>query len=469
MATPSSSSQALVKRKAESALMAPPPPPKKIKRPKQVLSEEAYQAGISYHISKMLGRDETEAQYEYMLALESKDEEAIDEAGRKLTIAMTPKPEGRQTRSMAGRTPLLRATAGKTPTTWIGATPASETEATAPLLMSEEQKIELKSSLTEFQATYTSEDSESAYQSLDALNMKKRQQKPWLYSETNQLPSKRQIAVHAHEERMNAAAKDPAKAMELATRAAPDQRPAAVAHKRTTPFNSLMFYPASIEDTHETWAQAAARQSKAPPRQILHHNTRLPPPSSAAAALPPSPSLSAIDAAIAGRPRPAPSEAGLASATPRVAGYAFVDSESPAGERAAAAQVDHAALQALLRSRHGGGGAGGPGAFRLREEGAREGLGRRAVERVAAAAREKAQAEKGAADVPRFESAAGLTPAARKAAGGLTPAQQKLLGLATAAPRRRAERWKFGGRKEAGGGAAATVRTLLGVTPVAKK
>jgi len=346
--------------------------------------------------------------------------------------------------------------------TWVGATPATETEAVAPALMSVEQKIELKSSLTEFQATYTSEDSESAYQSLDALNAKKRQQNPWLYSDTNQLPSKRQIAVHAHETRLNEAAKDPSKAMELATRAPQDQRPAAVAYKRSTPFNSLMFFPTSIEDTHETWAQAAARQSKAPPKQILHHNTRLsapslPPPSSASA-IPPSPSLSAIDAAIAGRPRPTPSDAGL-GATPRVAGYAFVDSEPPAGERAAAAAVDHAALAAVLRARSGD----GPSPFRLREEGVREGLGRRALRRVAGAR----DGRPAGADVPRFASAAGLTPAARRAAGGLTPAQQKLLGLATAAEGRRVERWDFGRKETADGGA--TVKTLLGVTPVAKK
>jgi len=467
--------------------MAPPPPPKKIKRPKLVLSEEAYQAGISYHINKMLGRDETEAQYEYLLALESKDGEAIDEAGRKLTIAMTPKPEGRQTRSMAGRTPSLKGTAGKTPMAWVGATPATETEASAPSLMSEEQKIDLKPNLTEFQATYTTEDSESAYQSLDAINAKKRQQKPWLYSDTNQLPSKRQIAVHAHQERMDAAAEDPAKAMELATRAPKDQRPAMIEFKRSTPLNSLMFFPDSIEDTHETWQQTAERLSKAPPKQILHHNTRLSAPTLApqppsTAPPPPSPALSAIDAAIAGRPKPTPSEAGPSGATtPRVAGYAFVDASPSAAERAAFSKssssasvaVDHAALQALLRQRHGGtAGAGaaeaGPSPFRVRDETPREALGRRALLRVA-----RRSAAPPHPDVPRFKSAAGLTPAARKAVGGLTPAQQRLLGLATAGPARAGEAWDFGARKDgavAGSGAGgATVRTLRGVTPVAKK
>src|SRR5262249_30194207 len=133
------------------------------------------------------------------------------------------------------------------------------------------------------------------------------------------------------------ASKSPTKAMELALRAPEDNRPAGPEHRPSAPRNSLMFPPDSIEDTHQTRAQAAESSSNVPPKGINYHNTHLPSPAlPSGITRPPSPTLSTIDAAIAGRPRATESEAGYSGAeTPRVAGYAFVDSEPTAAEKAA--------------------------------------------------------------------------------------------------------------------------------------
>src|SRR6266536_1898845 len=98
------SSQALTKRNHESSLMPPPPPPKRIKRPSKVLDEDDYTDALS----KIIARDffpglvETQTQQEYLDALESKDKEWIETAGRRLTEVMTPGPGGRRARGRRG-------------------------------------------------------------------------------------------------------------------------------------------------------------------------------------------------------------------------------------------------------------------------------------------------------------------------------------------------------------------------------
>lgn len=459
MAEPSQQ-QALIKRKADNALMAPPPPPKKIKRAAQVLPEERYQAGLEYHIDIMLGRDQIQAQREYLLALESNDKDAIEEAGRNLTIAMTPRTERRRTETWASTATPLEGAAGQTPRAWVGATPAIESGTTAPPLTEEEPNVDLKANLTEFQATFTSEDSESAYQLIDKANMKKRLENSWRYSGTNQIPGKRTQALALYQEKMIQAAKDPAKAMELATKAPQDRRPAAAEYKRSAPLNSLMHFPDSIEDVFETRQQAAERISKAPPKQILYHNTRLTPaelPSNNI--VPPSPAMSAIDAAIAGRPRATSTDDGFSGAeTPRVAGYKFVDSEPTEAERVIfSGTVDHEALQRMIKQQHGG-----PSPFKLAEETERQRLGNKAVERMASSKKSRVDELRGAltgkTPAPKFSSAP-LTPARR--AVEMTPGQQKLLNLVT--PKRK-ENWDFSKRDD-----AASVKTALGVTPTIKK
>jgi protein DGCR14 len=440
--------------------MPPPPPPKKIKRPKQVLSEEVYQAGVRYHISKMLGRDEAEAQYAYLAALESKDEEAIEEAGRNLIQAMTPRTEARQTRPGASSATPLKATAGETPHAWVGATPVAKSDTAAPSLAPEEQKIDLKANLTEFQATYTSEDSEAAYQSMDKSNMKRREEAPWLYNGSNQLPSKRQLAILSYEEKMKEAAKNPARAMELATKAPRDRRPAGAEFKPSAPLNALMHYPESIEDEFETWQQFAERTSKMPPKEIIYHNTRLQPPELPGNnVVPPSPAISAIDAAIAGRPRATSTDDGFSGAeTPNVRGYKYVDIEPTDAEKAvfSPGAIDHEALQKMIRER-----LGGPTPFKISTETERERLGNKAAGRVVASKTSRVDELRGdvtgKTPAPKFSSAAGLTPGRR--AVEMTPAQQKLLSLAT--PKRK-ENWDF--IKEDG----ASVKSLLGVTPIRK-
>jgi len=94
-----SDSRALAKRSSDTALMPPPPlPTKRQKRPAKVLDEDVYSDAVSHIIARDFfpGLLETEAQQEYMAALDSKNNDWIRDAGRKLTQVMTPGPEGRR-------------------------------------------------------------------------------------------------------------------------------------------------------------------------------------------------------------------------------------------------------------------------------------------------------------------------------------------------------------------------------------
>ncbi len=131
--------------------------------------------------------------------------------------------------------------------------------------------------------------------------------------------------------------------------------------------------------------------------------------------IPPSPSLSAVQDAIAGRPRPTASEAGGGRAeTPRVNGYAFVDSEEPSPPPS----PPPSSLSLLSSSS----GDKSLNPFKIKENSKREGLHHRMVDRVAKGKRVKSQVEKVKTPVPRFLSSP------RVARGGLTPAGQRLLG-----------------------------------------
>jgi hypothetical protein len=93
-----SPSQALAKRSTDNALMPPPPPPKRQKRPAKVLDEDVYTDALSHIIARDFfpGLVESEAQQQYLTALDSKNNDWIREAGRNLTQVMTPGPDGRR-------------------------------------------------------------------------------------------------------------------------------------------------------------------------------------------------------------------------------------------------------------------------------------------------------------------------------------------------------------------------------------
>ena len=235
-------------------------------------------------------------------------------------------------------------------------------------------------SLTAFQAKYTSEDNESFNALLDKQAEKKAAKYSWL-TDGNKILSKRQIAYRTRQNRLLEEGDSQRRKLEkeigthdgqngndksgvLILRTSnnkeitvgsnmagmEDTRPAMPDIRPPPPRNSLMFPPDSVEDTHETVAQAAEAASKAGPKTVLYPNTRMmSATASTTATRPSSPTLSAIRDAVAGRPRLSASESGSVyghdsgnntngdeeydNAAPRVNGYAFVDEEPEPGEQ----------------------------------------------------------------------------------------------------------------------------------------
>lgn len=454
MASNDAPSQALAKRKAETALMPPPPVPKRIKRPPKVLDEDTYTNALDYIVARDFfpGLLETEAQQEYIDALDSHNDEWIAEAGRKLTQVMTPGPDGRRMytpkRGTGFATPLRARVMEDTPREWAGETPGSAREKEADSGRSKDD-VELenmkKMGLGAFQAKYTSEDNESFNALLDRQNQKRASKYAWLWH-GNKIPSGRQIAYREREQKLLEASKEPQRVRNndraLVKRdpekdADQDARKAMPEHKAAAPRNALMFAPDSIEDTHSTRAQEAEARSNMPPKQVLYNNTRLQPPSELnanASSIPPSPSLSAVNDALAGRPRPSASEAGYTgSETPRVNGYAFVDAEEPEPEPEPTPAADKSLLQKL-----GITGDAGPNPFTIKTASKREELHHRLVDKTLKSKKEASgggvvnnrlsalKGEHGAANktpTPKFASSPIV---AGKARGGLTPAAQRL-------------------------------------------
>lgn len=485
--------QAVAKRSSATALMPPPPPPKRIKRPSTVLDEDEYNRALSHIIARdyFPGLLETEAQDEYLDALESKDREWIHDARSRMREAMTPRPNGQRGRRGVSTTPTVNGRGGsETPRGWAGDTPMSvrETEPAETEEKSQKPKIDLNLSLTEFQAKYTSDDNESFNTSLDKQNVKRAKKYSWLFN-GNQIPSARQIAwrkrdaklleasehKHTNHERDNGSTEFVAStsdhpASSTTTITTQNPRPAMPLHRPSAPRNALMFLPSSVEDTHQTRAEAAAAASNAPPKSVSHASTRFPVPATSSTstdpAVPPSPSLSAIDDAIRGQPRDATdSEAGYTGAeTPRVNGYKFVDAEPTEAEMRAATgeeikrqdgEDEEEGLE-LLRKLHGGDEAKGPNPFTIHAASKREDLLHRMVDKQHAQKRASGMGTKlteflggktPAGQTPRFASAAGVkSRIGGLGQGGLTPAGERLL-RSVETPKREG---LFGGERKKG-------------------
>ncbi|MCJ1476877.1 hypothetical protein MMC13_005546 [Lambiella insularis] len=429
-----STSQALTKRSLDTALMPPPPPPKRIKRPAKVIDEDTYTDALSHIIARDFfpGLLEAESQQDYLNALDSQDSGWIESAGRKLTEVMTPGPDGRRIRGRRGTsmTPLLslHGRGGATPKGWGGDTPMSVVSTTSTSTnQTAKPEVDTNLSLSVFQQKYTSEDNESFYKLLDKQNLKKTEKYAWMWA-NNKIPAARQIAYRQRQERLLAAksaeelengVKQPLANDDVNSdtrQAMPDAWP-------TRPDNSLMFGPSSIEDSHQTVQQRAEELSRAAPKAVIYDNTRLPAPSIDIdpTAVPPSPSLSAVQDAIAGRPRLSASEAEFSgNETPRVNGYAFVDSApSPSPSEMSSSWGEISTTSSLL-----GSGDSTPNPFKIKEGSKREALHHRMVNKVAKGKRvSKREGElKTPLSVPRFASSP------RIGKGGLTPAAQKLLG-----------------------------------------
>ncbi|CRG88561.1 hypothetical protein PISL3812_05592 [Talaromyces islandicus] len=442
-----SAPQSLVKRTADTQLMPPPPPAKKIKRPTTVLDEDSYTDALSHIIARdyFPGLLETQTRQEVLDALDSRDKAWIARAGQRLTEVMTPGRGKGSRRGVSMMTPA-RNTGMETPTTtmYTGDTPVSVagTTATATTNNKESGAIDVSNlSLNAFQAKYTSEDNESFNKVLDSQNSKRREKYAWMWN-GNKILSARQIAHRQREMKRIADRGDAAAASkDLVTLSTDlDARPAAPDSWKSGVQNSLMFSPADNEDGHETRAQKAEASSRAGPKQVIHENTRLPVlKQDEHGAVPPSPSLSAIKDAIAGRIRPTESEPGYTgSETPRVNGYAFVDDE-PDEDEAMYEHLRRLASQGMTTP----GGDSSPNPFNIKQNRKREDLHHRMVDTVA----QKKRAEKAApflssSGTPRFPSSPmfSSTPRGNKTPAGkpLTPAAQKLLQRVGSTPRRAA-------------------------------
>lgn len=439
-----------VKRQSDTALMPPPPPQKRIKRPAQVLDEDDYTDALSHIIARDFfpGLLETQTQQEYLDAIESKDREWIANAGRRLSEVMTPGPRGRRGVTMTPRldrsssssssrpneTP--KGLAGDTPMSTAPSTPSSVYTTSADAAQS--KKAEgghgppdvSNMSLAAFQARYTSEDNESFNKVLDKQNAKHREKYAWMW-DGNKIPTARQIAHRRREAKRIASQADPEsiKNKQLVLSTDMDARPAKPDAWKVHPENSLMFIPSSsVEETHETVQQKAESTSRMGPKHVVYNNTRVQPEQPEGSnddhdgsAPPPSPSISAIRDAIAGRPRPTDSEAGASDVgggeTPRVNGYSFVDEDEPS-------HFDESYHMRLLTSQLGTSASSTPNPFMIRETRRREALHHRVVDRVAKNKRSEKAAKDIKTPVPKFAS----SPVIAFGGGGSSSSNSKTFG-----------------------------------------
>lgn len=434
--SPTMSTEILAKRALDSALMPPPPPPKRIKRPAKVIDEDTYTEAISHIIARDFfpGLVEVESKQDYLDALDSQDQEWIASAGRTLTEVLTPGPNGRKYRGRrgTGMTPMAGffGQVRETPRTWQGDTPMSVISSVTSIdtsSLTEKPDVDTNLSLGAFQAKYTSEDNESFYKLLDKQNLKKAEKYSWLWS-GNQIASQRQIA-HRTRETAIQANKAAQEAIDdgkpLLSIEPPDDRKATPDAWPVNPENSLMFSPRTLSDSELTVQQTAEATSRAPPKAVIYDNTRFAPASAQSSSSlsdpPPSPSLSAIQDAIAGHPRPTASEVSFSQSpsTPRVNGYSFVDSTPSPSPSDLSSNWGGSDPLSLLGAAEGG---STPNPFSIKDKSKREALHHRMVDKVARAKRVSKREAELRTPVPRFASSP------RVATRGLTPAGQRLLG-----------------------------------------
>ncbi|SPN97228.1 related to nuclear protein ES2 [Cephalotrichum gorgonifer] len=310
MGSPASASTALIRKRTDTDLMPPPPQAKRIKRPRKVIDEDSYTEALSRIIARDFfpGLQETEAQHEYLDALDSKDRAWIGRADQRLREALTPARRATQPATPSASTVV----GGRTPSVYGGATPAS----VAGSVVDQKSEIDINVSLGKFQATYTSEDNESFYRLVDKQNQKHIEKTSWVWN-GNKLPSKQMLKQREINDRLLKEGKE-----EIVDR---DSRPARPDSWNAHPKNALMFPPDGVDDDYkipERRAQAASSKT------IVYENTRVPLP-----IIPPrpsSPTLSAIRDAVNGDVREIFQTDSLLAGgdeTPNVNGYRFVDDE----------------------------------------------------------------------------------------------------------------------------------------------
>ncbi|KAK6501869.1 hypothetical protein TWF481_009688 [Arthrobotrys musiformis] len=423
-----SQSQALVRRSTDMELM-PPPTTKRIKRPPKVLDEDSYTTAISDIIARDFfpGLTEAKHQEEYLDALASNDKEWIASAGRKLSEVMT----GSRVRHRHS-TPSLRSSAmDATPSARGFDTPMSTRDDMSVITSSSssnpmKKTYEDKLSLDNFQAKYTSEDNASFNDLLDDQNQKRRDEYGWLWrGNTISKPSviaerERQKLLKEKEEREGV---DKTKLLVYQ-----DDKPAMPETWKVNPRNGLMFTPANLDDgmLDPDLNPATNTESRAAPKSISHTNTRMPAPREANNTVPPSPSVSAIRDAIAGKPRYSASDASVVggSETPRVNGYSFVDdAPSPSPSELGLPPMTWGTVDDLLPTVESS-----PSLFKINEQPRRERTLHRMVDKVAKSKR--ASAKMVIPGTPGGSVAGTPVGTARRlrTLGNMTPAAKGLLG-----------------------------------------
>ncbi|KAK6334026.1 hypothetical protein TWF696_002534 [Orbilia brochopaga] len=414
-------SQALVRKSTDMELM--PPPAKRIKRPPKVLDEDSYTTAVSDIIARDFfpGLAEARHQEEYLDALASKDQEWIASAGRKLTQVMT----GSRLRTRHS-TPSFRS-AAMTPSARGFDTPMStrdDMSVSSATSNRMEKPYDDKLSLDNFQAKYTSEDNTSFNDLLDNQNQKRREEYGWLWRGNKiSKPSviaerERQKLLKEKEEREGI---DKTKLLVYQ-----DDKPAMPETWKINPRNGLMFSPNNLDDEmlDPDLNPATNTESRAAPKSISHTNTRMPPPRVPASSVPPSPSISAIQDAIAGKPRFSASSAAGRNVTPRVNGYSFVDdAPSPSPSELGLPPMTWGTVDDLLPSVEAS-----PSPFKISETPRREKTLHRMVDKVAKSKR--ASAKMVVPGTPGGSIAGTPVAMARrmKTLGNMTPAARGLLG-----------------------------------------
>jgi protein DGCR14 len=419
--------------------MPPPPPLKKLKRPSKVIDEDKYTAALQHIIARDFfpGLAESDTTQEFLHALESRDQGWIDQAGQKLTQMMTPGPEARRARGRRGTSMTPMPGAGsETPRGWMGDTPRTVVGSeVGDDKQDKEEGVDTNMSLSAFTAKYTSEDNEAFARILDRDNAEKRNKNAWLWNGNQIAGGARAIEAAQSQKRIEALTSPSVSNDLILAEEARDKRPAMPEWKKQTdPKNNFMFNPDSLEDWQETSAQAAEARSLVPPKAINHAGTRIMTEETRhTLSVPPSPSMRAVDAAIAGRPRASTTDAGYSGAeTPRVRGYAFVDAEVQPHEevymeRRTKGEQDADAVLKLL-----GPVDATPNPFTISESSKREQLHLRMVDKVNSRTRRPQVDRVGALAVgdtpgrtptPKFMSASGI----KKVPENLTPAAKSLL------------------------------------------
>lgn len=429
------STAALIKRRNDELALMPPPPVKRIKRPTEVLDEDDYTEALSEIVERDYypGLREAKAQEQYLRALDSKNAKLIVEAEREVRAARegeAVKRTRRETRDSRYDTPRSYRRAADTP---IGQ-PGTDTPVT---LAASKEEVESrqdvntsKHSVSSYQAKYTSEDNASFNTLLDKQNDKRRQKHAHLWTQDQRIPSQRQIAHRATQQKLIKDKSDHESTngrelIPLTTGATSSRSAKPNSWKVSNPANTFMFAPQTSIDEQGlmTTAELKEAMSSAGPKQIIHENTRFPPSGPRWESEDDDDATSIHTSFIARRNAARTDDGTLSGAeTPRVSGYAFVDDEEPVPE-VAPTYWDLLAGQA----------SEGPNPFKLMENRAREDLHHRLVDKDAKKKRGKQKED----TIDGNRQLGNMTPAARKMLerlGGRTP-------VINAKPERSRENW----------------------------